>query len=86
MCLRPWTICWVGLLLPLQLTVRYERASVYKDVANVQKCGHDPRARVTYLLRERIGVTVALILNLSPLIVRHEERALGVVWGKQSSV
>lgn len=25
-------------------------------------------------------MTIALILNLSPLIVRHEERALGVVW------
>ena len=35
MCLRPWTMCWVGSLFPLQLTVRYGRASVYKDVANV---------------------------------------------------
>lgn len=39
-----------------------------------------------YLLKETIGVTIALILNLSPLMVRHEGRAQGVVWGERSSV
>ena len=39
-----------------------------------------------YLLRETIGVTIALILNLSPLMVRHEGRAQGVVWGERCSV
>ena len=39
-----------------------------------------------YLLRETIGVTIALILNLSPLMVRHEGRPQGVVWGERCSV
>lgn len=74
--------------LPLHVAVGYQKASA-------QRCVHVAAHGIAvtvlsldfrYLLKKRTDVTVALILNLSPLIVGHRERTRKVVWAELSCV